>query len=198
MSMENYFYEGEEPCYDCGDPINYFAKGGSNWMSTIKNDDSCTGSNLGSSSCPPGSDKFRLAKYFIALAKKRFGKKNKKKKDEKKLGGDNMFQNITSEQIGEMNLNNFKDFLAQNTNAIVTQDAFANAEEKMFHAGGDNQGVGDNYDTFSGNADNDLQQRQLIDVIDNINKQSKEATAAAEVAGVNFFQAIEKYIWAKQ
>lgn len=51
------------------------AKGKKNWIQGavkgMRTDKPCTGSKFGSSTCPPGSKRYTLAKTFKAMSKKK-------------------------------------------------------------------------------------------------------------------------------
>jgi hypothetical protein len=51
------------------------AKGKKNWIQGavkgMRTDKPCTGSKFGSSTCPPGSKRYNLAKTFKAMSKKK-------------------------------------------------------------------------------------------------------------------------------
>ena len=65
---------GGEPCIECGDMPQ--AKDG-HWIQkatkNMRTDHPCTGAKFGSSSCPPGSRRYNLAKTFRHMAKKALG-----------------------------------------------------------------------------------------------------------------------------
>jgi hypothetical protein len=54
------------------------AKAKKDWIQgavkTIRKDKPCTGGKFGSSSCPPGSKRYNLAKVFKGIARKKKGK----------------------------------------------------------------------------------------------------------------------------
>ncbi len=64
---------GGEPCMECGG----YMKDGGHWIQkatkNMRKDKPCTGSKFGSSTCPPGSKRYNLAKTFRAMAKKEYG-----------------------------------------------------------------------------------------------------------------------------
>lgn len=116
----DFFYaDGGENCPECMEQM----KSGGNWIQSatknMRTDKPCTGAKFGSSSCPPGSKRYNLAKTFRAMA-------------HKEDGGEH-FDGITSDDILAKRKATIMNFIKSNTmNNLADQEA----EQTFMQIGG--------------------------------------------------------------
>ncbi len=58
-------------CYECGGSMKKGGKWIQKAVKSMRKDKPCTGAKFGSSSCPPGSKRYNLAKTFKSMGRKR-------------------------------------------------------------------------------------------------------------------------------
>ena len=119
---------GGEPCMECGG----YMKDGGHWIQkatkTMRKDHPCTGSKFGSSTCPPGSRRYNLAKTFRAMAKKQYGGDN----DTDDAGGS---PDMDQDDFLENYKNTFMNKIKQNTMMSIADEAAAHADMMMAYGG---------------------------------------------------------------
>lgn len=141
----------EMPCLECGgymqdggmptgmmmmDNMEEFKSGGSNWIQKatkgMRKDHPCTGAKFGSSTCPPGSKRYNLAKTFRAMAKKQFGGDA----DADEMGG---ISDFDQDDYPAMIANTFAGHLKSNTQRSIADEAAQNMamqQDAMMQYGG--------------------------------------------------------------
>jgi len=113
---------GDVPCASCGKEMK---KGGEHWIQNatknMRTDKPCTGSKFGSSTCPPGSKRYNLAKTFKTMAKK-------------ELGGDT-FQGQTEDDFLAKNKNTFLSHIQNNVMNNIAEEEANNMSNYMQQGG---------------------------------------------------------------
>lgn len=122
------YRDGGGFCADCaedgGGVLNHMKKGG--WIQdatkNMRTDKPCTGAKFGSSTCPPGSKRYNLAKTFRAMA-------------HKAMGG--ATQQFGEDEVGQKRLGQVMNFIQSNNMRAAADEE---AQQMYFQQGGNPYG----------------------------------------------------------